>query len=62
MSKAPIDIEDGPVLETATKPEKEIQLLKREIDLLGLHNDRRASAFGQDIRYLQEKTLLSVAS
>ncbi|KAJ5263551.1 hypothetical protein N7478_011156 [Penicillium angulare] len=55
IPEVPIYKGNAPSLETCIKSEKEIQSLKREVGLLGLHDEKRASAFRQDIRYLQEE-------
>ena len=53
MPATPFGTGDGTVSEAENA--KEIQLLKREIDLLGLHHNRITSTLEQDIRYLQEE-------
>lgn len=55
MRAAPFGTRDGAVSEADIKTAKEIQLLKREIDLLGLHHNRKTSTLEQDRRYLQEE-------
>ncbi|CRG87919.1 hypothetical protein PISL3812_04941 [Talaromyces islandicus] len=55
VAAAPFDTGAGAVPEADIKTAKKIQLLKREIDLLGLHHDRKTSTLKQDIEYLKEE-------
>jgi DNA repair exonuclease SbcCD ATPase subunit len=46
---------DKPASEAIIGTANEIQLLKREIEFLGIHHNRRTSSLEQDIKYLQEE-------